>query len=283
MLNYEIIDWLTYLRQKNRSENTVCTYRQRLLRFAEWFDSTNGEPLTPERVTPTDLRDYKAYLVTAKKRTPATVNLSFAAIASWLEYHKQNVDMPRLMEEVRSAPQGLDKQEQHALMRAVEREGSIRDIALITLMMHSGLRISEVAALDIEDLTLNERSGSVIVREGKGGKYRMVPLDSDTRKALKNYLNDRGAGSVFLSQRGRGTQRLTASGIRQVIDQYAYLAKLPQLHPHALRHTFAKNMLNAGEGLEMVAEFLGHKRLDTTRIYYGKRNIMESKLANPRI
>ncbi|WP_240983819.1 tyrosine-type recombinase/integrase [Acididesulfobacillus acetoxydans] len=69
----------------------------------------------------------------------------------------------------------------------------------------------------------------------------------------------------ILSQRGRGPKRLTASGIGQVIDQYAYLAKLPQLHPHALRHTFAKNMLNAGEGLEMVAEFLGHKRLDTTR------------------
>ncbi|MCO5386943.1 MAG: tyrosine-type recombinase/integrase [Desulfosporosinus sp.] len=94
-----------------------------------------------------------------------------------------------------------------------------------------------------------------------------MPLNSDTRKALRDYLNGGTKGPVFLSQRGKGTGRLTASGIRQVIDQYSYLAKLPELHPHALRHTFARNLLKTGEGLEMVAEILGHKSLNTTRIY----------------
>ncbi|KLU62279.1 tyrosine recombinase XerC [Peptococcaceae bacterium CEB3] len=75
----------------------------------------------------------------------------------------------------------------------------------------------------------------------------------------------RTSGPVFLSQ--RKDKRLTASGIRQVINQYAYLSKLPELHPHALRHTFAKNLLSTGEGLEIVAEVLGHKSLDTTRVY----------------
>lgn len=259
--------WLDHLRQANKSENTVRAYLQRLLRFAEWFESTNGETLTPERVTPTDLREYKAYLLTAQKRKPATVNQALIAIANWLDFHGQQVTMPSLVEEVRSAPKWLDRQQQRALLRAVEREAVARDIALITLMLNTGLRISEVAALDIEDLTLCERSGSLIVRQGKGGKYRTVPLNSDARKALKDYLNGRTNGPVFLSQRGNGTKRLTASGIRQVIDQYAYLAKLPELHPHALRHTFAKNLLNAGEGLEMVAEILGHKSLNTTRVY----------------
>ena len=60
---------------------------------------------------------------------------------------------------------------------------------------------------------------------------------------------------------------MTVSGIRQVIDQYAYLAKLPELHPHALQHTFARNLLKTGEGLEIVVEILGHKSLNTTRIY----------------
>jgi len=125
--------------------------------------------------------------------------------------------MPPLVEEVRSAPKWLDRLEQRALLRAVERGGVPRDVALITLMLNIGLRISEVAAMDIEDLTLGERSGSLKVRQGKGGKYRTVPLNSDARKALKDYLNGRTNGPIFLSQRGRGTKRLTASGIRQII------------------------------------------------------------------
>lgn len=259
--------WLEHLRHANKSENTLRAYRQRVLHFAEWFESTNGEALIPEHVTPTDLREYKAYLLINMKRTPSTVNLSFVAIANWLDFNGQNVPMPSYVEEVRSAPQGLERSDQLSLTRAVERENIPRDIALITLMLNTGLRISEVAALDIDDITLGERSGSLTVRLGKGGKYRAVPINSDTRKALRDYLNGRTRGPVFLSQRGKGTGRLTASGIRQVIDQYAYLAKLPELHPHALRHTFARNLLKTGEGLEMVAEILGHKSLNTKRIY----------------
>ncbi len=263
----DLNSWLEHLRHANKSENTLRAYRQRVLRFAEWLESTNGETLTHERVTPTELREYKSYLLINLKRTPSTVNLSFIAIANWLDFNGQNMAMPSNVAEARSAPQGLDRLGQRSLTRAVERECVPRDIALITLMLNTGLRISEVAALDIDDLIIGDRSGSLKVRLGKGGKFRTVPLNSDTRKALRDYLNGGTKGPVFLSQRGKGTGRLTASGIRQVIDQYSYLAKLPELHPHALRHTFARNLLKTGEGLEMVAEILGHKSLNTTRIY----------------
>lgn len=260
-------EWLDHLRDSGKSENTIRAYRGRVLLFGKWFEGTNGEAITPDRVTPTDLREYKSYLLGTKKYAPATVNLSLTAIADWLAFHEKTVRMPSYIEEVKSAPQWLDRLEQHALSRAVERENAPRDVALLTLMLNTGLRISEVAALDISDLTLGERSGSAKVRQGKGGKFRVVPLNSDTRKALREYLGTRTTGPVFLSQRGRGKKRLTASGIRQIIDKYSYLAKLPELHPHALRHTFAKNLLNTGEGIEMVAEILGHKNLNTTRIY----------------
>ncbi|KUO78089.1 MAG: hypothetical protein APF81_08115 [Desulfosporosinus sp. BRH_c37] len=263
----DLSTWLDYLRHANKSVHTLRSYRQRVLRFADWFESTNGETIIPEHVTPTDLREYKSYLLIHMKRAPSTVNLSFIAIANWLGFNGQNLQMPSNVEEVRSAPQGLDRLAQRSLTRAVERENVPRDIALITLMLNTGLRISEVAILDIDDLTLGDRSGSLKVRLGKGGKFRTVPLNSDTRKVLRDYLNARTKGPVFMSQRGKGTSRLTASGIRQVIDRYAYLAKLPELHPHALRHTFARNLLKTGEGLEMVAEILGHKSLNTTRIY----------------
>lgn len=259
--------WLEHLRHANKSENTLRAYRQRVLRFILWFESTNGGALVPEHVTPTDLREYKSYLLINMKRSPSTVNLSFIAIANWLDFNGQNLQMPSHVEEVRSAPQGLDRLAQRSLIRAVEHESMPRDVALITLMLNTGLRISEVAALDIDDLIIGDRSGSLKVRLGKGSKFRTVPINSDTRNVLREYLNGRTKGPVFLSQRERGTGRLTASGIRQVIDQYAYLAKFPELHPHTFRHTFARNLLKTGEGLEMVAEILGHKSLNTTRIY----------------
>lgn len=105
----ELSAWLEHLRQNDKSENTVRAYRQRMLCFAEWFESTNGETLTPERVTPTDLREYKVYLLTAQKRTPATINQALIAIAKWLDFHGQQVTMPSLVEEVRSAPKWLDR------------------------------------------------------------------------------------------------------------------------------------------------------------------------------
>ncbi|MCO1601598.1 phage integrase N-terminal SAM-like domain-containing protein [Desulfosporosinus nitroreducens] len=78
----EINAWIERLREANKSENTLRAYSQRVLHFAEWFESTIGELLTPERVTPTDLREYKSYLIINLKRTPSTVNLSFVAIAN---------------------------------------------------------------------------------------------------------------------------------------------------------------------------------------------------------
>ncbi|MHB8077137.1 hypothetical protein [Desulfosporosinus fructosivorans] len=122
-----------------------------MLSFAEWFESTNGETLTHERVTPTDLGEYKSYLLINLKRTPSTVNLSFVAIANWLDFNGQNVPMPSYVEEVRSAPQALERLDRRSLTRAVERVSIPRDIVLITLMLNTGLRISEEAALDIDD------------------------------------------------------------------------------------------------------------------------------------
>ncbi|MCO1601599.1 tyrosine-type recombinase/integrase [Desulfosporosinus nitroreducens] len=95
--------------------------------------------------------------------------------------------------------------DQRSFTRAVERESIPRDIALITLMLNTGLRISEVAALDIDDLIIGERSGSLKVPLGKGSKFRTVPLNSDRRKVLRDYINGRTKGTLFLSQREKGT------------------------------------------------------------------------------
>jgi site-specific recombinase XerD len=109
------------------------------------------------------------------------------------------------VEEVRPAPKWLDKSRQYALLRAVQERGLSRDVALVTLMLHTGLRVSEVAALKRADVELSSRKGMLSVRGGKGGKYRTVPLNAAARKALGAYSEERSgikAGDcLFVGQR----------------------------------------------------------------------------------
>jgi len=132
------------------------------------------------------------------------------------------------------------------------------------LLLGTGVRIAELAALEVGDLEIQERSGWVSVM-GKGMKTRRIPLDLRTRQALTDYMRgaDLKAGKVFTGQRGP----ITVAGIDRLIHKYAYQAKLQNITAHKLRHTFAKNLVDTGTPLDQVATLLGHENLDTTRIY----------------
>jgi len=148
----------------------------------------------------------------------------------------------------------------------VRRGGSLRDLAVIQTLLGTGLRISELAALKVEDLEIGERSGWVQVRQGKGGKSRRVPLNNQVRQALSAYLAERGqdkSDRLFLGQRGP----MSEWGVHELVKKYAYQARLEDVTAHTLRHTFAKNLVDAGVPLDQVATLLGHESLDTTRVY----------------
>lgn len=141
-----------------------------------------------------------------------------------------------------------------------------RDEALLNLLLYTGLRVSEAAALNTDDVTINDRSGKVTVRSGKGREHRELPLHKEARKALKAYLEvrpqDQGEG-LFLGQRGslgpRGIQmRLAALGEAAGVE----------VTPHVLRHTFATRLLReVGTDLVTVSALLGHESVATTAIY----------------
>jgi site-specific recombinase XerD len=169
--------------------------------------------------------------------------------------------------EVTLAPKWLTKKDQYALIRAVQKENNARDLALIMVLLHTGLRVSEVSSLRLSDVRISERQGSVTVRRGKGTKYRVVPLNADVRAALSAYLSERpniDHDYVFVGKRG---ERLKTWGIQYSVSKYAYNARLENVSPHALRHTCGKNLIDAGVSLDQVASILGHKNLNTTRIY----------------
>ena len=134
------------------------------------------------------------------------------------------------------------------------------------LMVYAGLREAEVCALDLVDIEISERKGRVIVERGKGDKRREIPLSSEARQALKLWIQERGslAGNLFT---GKGGQRFTTSGLQKRIHDLGELARIDELKPHDLRHTFAKRMLDGGTPLTVVSKLLGHARLETTARY----------------
>ena len=257
-----------------KSSHTIKAYGHDVRLFAEWFSQTNSKSLSPEGITPIDVRQYRSYLLTVKNYKPATVNRKLASLSAFCEWAREIDLIPAnptqgisLVEEVRAAPKWLDKKQQYALLRAVQEKGKKRDIALITLMINTGLRISEVSNLTVKDLKISPHKGAVTVRAGKGEKFRKVPLNVDARKAILEYLEHQPAedrGRLFRGQRGKPLQ---PPGIYYLIKRYAYNAHLEDVTPHTLRHTLGKNLVDAGVPLDRVAQLLGHESVDTTRIY----------------
>jgi site-specific recombinase XerD len=255
--------------------HTVRAYLQDLAGFSTWFASSTGDTFNPQAITPLDIREYKRHLQNQRAR-PATINRRLAALSTFFRWARSEglvtsdnptADVPGV-DKVKLAPKWLKRPEQAALLRKVKARGRVRDIALVTLLLNTGLRLSEVCELELEDIVeLSERKGSLRVREGKGEKERTVPMNADARRTLQTYLSNRPAADhryVFVGQRGDPLQQ---SGVQRLVGEYARKADLKDCTPHTLRHSFAKNLVDSGVPLDRVATLLGHENLNTTRIY----------------
>jgi integrase/recombinase XerC len=144
-----------------------------------------------------------------------------------------------------------------------------RDASLVLLLLHTGLRLSEATALRLTDIKMTDRKGSVSVQNGKGGKQRSIPLNADARKAMEEWLAVRPShtSNYLWVAVEADTEGLSSRAVQRVFQRYGKDAKLDDLTPHVCRHTFAKNLVDIGVGLEMVAALLGYANLNTTRLY----------------
>jgi integrase/recombinase XerD len=191
MSTQPLLRFAQHLKASDKSENTVGAYLRDLRLFSEWFQSGNGEQMTPEGITPVDVKAYKTYLLQAKGYKPATVNRKLASISALCAWARKAglieanpTEGIGNVQEMELAPRWLTRKEQYALLRAVQKEGNPRDETVMMLLLHTRLRVSEASNLRLSDIKISERKGQVTVRDGKGGKHRVVPLNADVRKAL---------------------------------------------------------------------------------------------------
>jgi integrase/recombinase XerD len=174
-------------------------------------------------------------------------------------------------------PRHLTDKQEEALIAAVSGSGNRRDRTMLILMLHTGLRAREVCTLKREHVQLGKRSGTLKIW-GKRNKYREVPLNATTRAALAEYLPTLPEAQAYLFPSGKTGQALTERALGQLVKRYARKAKLPDVHPHDLRHRFGYRMAESVP-LHRLAQIMGHDSLDTTRIYtQGTRSDLQKEV-----
>ena len=287
-----LIAFEQHLQERDSSPQTIRGYRQDVHQFFSWLGT--GHPL--EHFTSETIRRYRDELVEAGAK-PNTINRHLAALAAFGHWAAQSGLIARNpaanlrgLENVALAPRWLTKSQQTRLLNVIEKDLALarqkyprlwvirlRDAVMVQLLLNTGLRVSELCALKLTDLQLSERKGLLTVRSGKGKKQRQVPLNHKARQSLAEWLATRPGETerLFSGQRG---EPVTPRIVQRVVERYSELAGLPELTPHVLRHTLAKNLLESGVTMEKVATLLGHKTLNSTLRYLtpGEEDLVEA-------
>ena len=287
----ELIDrYIQYLHyERNASPHTVRNYRSDLVQFRNFLARVEGGKdhqagaVEIKTVDALRIRAYLAYLFENQKKK-TSIARKLAAVRAFFKFLTRerllaqnpaaSVSTPKL---ARTLPHILTEEEINEFLDRIA-EGAqsgdpslIRDRAILELLYASGLRVSELAGLDLRSLNFGD--GMVLVR-GKGNKERLVPFGSKARDALNAYLslrerilreNKKASVALFLNQRGG---RLTTRSVDRILKKYArQLFPNVKVSPHGLRHAFASHLLAEGADLRAIQEMLGHKSLATTQKY----------------
>ena len=281
-------DFLQYLRTRNVSSHTAIAYENDIATFLQHTAQMHHESV--EMLSPGDINTVaiRAFLAELHKQrlSAASAARKLSAIRTFVKFLRRSeiaeddpsalVTAPKLPATI---PAHLTVDEMNRLLEMPDPSTPLgrRDRAILELFYASGLRLSELVGLDIEDVNLSGRMVRVL---GKGHKQRLVPFNTSTSNALRAWIQDRARGPetgarsrgrrpasapLFLNYRG---ERLSTRSVDRLVRRYvAQCGARFGISPHALRHSFATHLLANGADLRAIQELLGHSRLSTTQRY----------------
>ena len=264
-------DYLNYLEiERGRSIKTRQNYERYLKVFLNFGKIKNEKEITPEIV-----REFRLWLARQEIKKN-TQSYYIIALRNFLKYLiKRDIEvLPPDKIELPKIPtrqiETIEYEDLERLLSAAEGSDlrSLRDRAILEIFFSTGLRVSELCALN---RYFDIKRGEIAVR-GKGGKLRVVFLSERAKKALQNYLAKRTDAEkalfVGLTKSSKVISRIIPRTVQRLVDYYARKAGLPnKIHPHLLRHAFATDLLIGGADLRSVQELLGHANISTTQIY----------------
>jgi tyrosine recombinase XerC len=260
--------FFTYLEvEKNYSSHTTLNYRIDLEEFAKFLDKASVETI--------EYSDLRRFLAQLKGRNlkPRTVSRKLSSLRSFFKFLQREGVIKANPAKLLVTPK-LDKPLPHFMseeetVQLIEspksgKTNSPRDKAIFEILYSTGIRVSELVGLNVDDVDF---IGNIIKVMGKGKKERIVPIGDQALNALKEYMDGCKAANKFVFANKGGT-RLSDRSVRNIINKYILEQAMAQhVTPHMFRHSFATHLLNHGADLRSVQELLGHVNLSTTQIY----------------
>jgi integrase/recombinase XerD len=276
----QLLAFLDFLQEEYKySNNTTAAYKNDLGQFMKFLQAGQYDINDWSDVTPEIVDEYVEFMK-EKSYASSSVARKVAAVKSFFNFlfargiiednPTTNVDSPKVKKRL---PKTLTAEDIEKLLQAPRQKRSpkhLRDTALLTMLYSTGMRVTEVVSLRIDDVDLQ---ANILHCHGKDGQIRDLPLDKDTHDAVAAYLDggrqylvkNKEEDALFLNHRG---QQLTRQGLWLIIKAYAKKANLSgEVTPHTLRHSFAAHKLDDGSDLQEVQRLLGHANISTTQIY----------------
>ncbi|MCA9951188.1 MAG: tyrosine recombinase [Anaerolineales bacterium] len=279
----ELLAFLDYLEQEyHYSQNTIAAYRNDLSQFSGFLQSGKYNGLQNwSAVNEEMINDYVDFMKNREKPlASSSIARKVAAVKSFFNFlfargfieenPSAHIDSPKVKKRL---PQTLSAKDVENLLAAPTKKSSpkhLRDTALLQILYATGMRVTEVVSLRLDDV---DKENQLLNSPGATGDVRQIPLDDETTAILEKYLADgrpylaksRNEQALFLNHRGK---QLTRQGLWLIIKAYAKEADLNAgVTPHTLRHSFAAHKLTEGSDLEEVQKLLGHANISTTQIY----------------
>jgi integrase/recombinase XerC/integrase/recombinase XerD len=274
-------EWLksyrNYLRMRNYSPRTLNSYEQVLRHFAYyvwlrrhtevsklviyWKDFENARLDTDVEVTPVIINDFLSFVSTTQTYKPKTFHRIISTLSSFYRFlYTQGavsanpltgVDRPRIKQ------QEVKYLKHNQVLRLLDSIEDLRDKLIVRTIYASGVRVSELCNMNIEDIDFDEHTIRI---RGKGDKMRTVFVDDDTLADLLKFIGNRIVGPVFVGQQGKN---ISSRAIQHIFKNYAP----PGITPHKIRHSYASELYKRSKNLRVVQENLGHTSIKTTEIY----------------
>jgi integrase/recombinase XerD len=264
--------------ERGLSTNTISAYESDLNKFIVFLESNERSEI--DSVNLDLVSQYIKSLSNSFNMKPASIARHFAVIKGLAHFAQREgfvshnfvrgIQIPKLALKL---PKALTVNQMEEILGAVSIDTpfGLRDVAILEFMYASGARISEVVALNLDDIDLTDR---IVKLSGKGNKERIVPLGDFAIKAINKYLvgarpalvgkSNPDPAALFRNVHGG---RLTRQGIWNILNRVALQAKIKGVSPHTIRHSFATHLLEGGADIRVVQELLGHSSVSTTQIY----------------
>jgi integrase/recombinase XerC len=274
-------EWLksyrNYLRMRNYSPRTLDSYQQVIRHFGYyiwlrrntdvtklvfyWKDFENARLDTSVEVTPVLVNDFLSFTSSMQTYKPKTFHRIISTLSSFYRYlYSQEIvstnpvigiDRPRIKQ------QEVKYLKHNQVLRLIDSIEDIRDKLIVRTIYATGVRVSELCSINIEDIDFDEHTIRI---RGKGDKIRTVFIDEDTLGELSKFIGNRIVGPLFVGQQGK---HISSRAIQHIFKHYA-----PQgITPHKIRHSYASELYKRSKNLRVVQENLGHTSIKTTEIY----------------